>query len=390
MKNHEFLKDLSHLQKVLERNSFATDLNAEFPLTAINELKKTGYMGLAVPEKYGGMGLNIRELADIAQVMGNSCLSTAMIWAMHCQQVAVIANSAASSFKSNYLSQTAKGLLIASVTSDDTTGGSILRTDAPLREDQDNYKINRVAPIVTGGAYADAFLITMSEGVNSSNIKLVFLEKSQANITIDREWNTLGMRGTCSVSLKIDGLVSNDNIVNTTIPFNKLAMGYMIPYAHILWSACWLGATKRAYEEAIRILRSSKMRFKLKSDLILDKISRVRMNIDAVEFMLNQVADNYLELLVQSNSDGIDVFSSSRFNIHLNNLKVFASETLTNSVKEMINIVGLNDSYRVGEQNKIERIYRDLLSAPLMYHNNRLTLASANISLFDSKLLPDI
>ena len=60
------------------------DASGEFPLENIALLRDAGLFGLIVPEKYGGLGGPLRDLAAAAFALGTACPSTALCFFFHC------------------------------------------------------------------------------------------------------------------------------------------------------------------------------------------------------------------------------------------------------------------------------------------------------------------
>src|SRR5215472_8444307 len=56
----------------------------------IGLLRDYGVLGLPVPAEFGGQGGGAAEVLAVAEELGGLCLGLAVVWVMHCQQVAVI------------------------------------------------------------------------------------------------------------------------------------------------------------------------------------------------------------------------------------------------------------------------------------------------------------
>src|SRR6266567_3152092 len=105
----------------------------------------------------------------MAAILAEGCLSTAMIWAMHCQQVDTIARYGQQVLKEKLLPRIADGsVYVASVTSERGKGGHLLTATAPLVAAGDRLLIDRNAPVVTGGLQADGYLMTMREHADAT------------------------------------------------------------------------------------------------------------------------------------------------------------------------------------------------------------------------------
>src|SRR5580692_1109096 len=124
---------LAELKDLLRGNARAADENGQFPVQNLDGLRKSGYLGFIVPAKYGGLGRDLDEMLDTAQQLAGCCLSTAMIWAMHCQQADAIVRHAGSPLRETLLPRIAAGdVYLASVTTEPQSGASLLAADSAL------------------------------------------------------------------------------------------------------------------------------------------------------------------------------------------------------------------------------------------------------------------
>lgn len=113
------------LVPVLRDTAAAADESASFPVAALDALRASGLMGLSVPVEYGGLGGSLADMAAVAQELGRGSLSTALIWAMHCQQVVTLAEYATPALKNRLLPRIARGeVYVASVTSEAYKGAT--------------------------------------------------------------------------------------------------------------------------------------------------------------------------------------------------------------------------------------------------------------------------
>ena len=310
----------------------AIDEEGVFPQESLRELKRTGLMGLMVPREFGGLGVSFQTLSEVAQILAGGCLSTGMIWAMHCQQVAVLVDQAPSSWRSSVLSSVAtEGTFIASVTSERGKGGHLLSAIAPLTWDGESVMISRDAPVVTGGAHADAYLITMRRNADSppSDVALTYADSDQLEVTVQSKWDAMGMRGTHSVGLSLKGRVPCEQVIYGDGTFRNLAIKTMIPAGHIVWSSCWLGAAHAVLREIVNLLRDPKARsqYDITSDLFCANLAQVRLEIDMVQAHLSTTIRQYEDLRRDATA-GDESFNDPRFQIQINNLKIIASEML--------------------------------------------------------------
>lgn len=371
---------------VLREHAAAVDRSATFPDTAMAALRKSGLLGLLVPTEYGGMGGGIADLVEIAQRLASGCLSTAMVWAMHCQQTDALVRFASPALARQILPRVAEGALyIASVTTEPGKGGDLLSGVAPVRATHEGLWIDRDAPVVTGGQHADGFLITMraSEEAADSRVSLVYADRDQLEVVTRVDWDTLGMRGTESVGLHLTGEVPACQVVGEPGGFRTIALDSMAPLGHLTWAACWLGAARGALGELVALVRSPDRPrgIDVRSDLVAERLGRSRMDLELVGAYLHRIRDEVVSLRrVRRPLDGPVP------QIHLNTLKVTAAELTFSAVDRMVQLAGLTAGYRRDTHIPLERHFRDLRSASLNYSNDRLLTATGALTLMDREV----
>src|SRR5260370_29257318 len=77
-------------------------------------------------------------------------------------------------------------------------------------------------------------------------------------------------------------------------------------------------------------------------------------------------------------------FYAAPFQIHINTLKILAAELPFQAVDELIQLLGMRYGYMRNKRAPLERIFRDLRSASLMYSNDRLLIANGKLALVDT------
>lgn len=368
---------------VLREHATEIDNEAAFPEAAVGALAASGLLGLLVPQEHGGMGGGVADLVAISQELAACCMSTALIWAMHCQQTDSLVRFASPWLREHVLPRVARGeLYLASVTTEPGKGGHLLTGVAPLRHAGDLLRLDRDAPVVTGGLHAQGFLVTMraSDDATQNQVSLVYADRDQLEVAPSGGWDTLGMRGTQSGGLKISGAVPARQVVGDPGGFRAIAVESMAPVGHLGWAACWLGTARGAFGELVGWLRSGNRSrsIDVSSDLVSERIARVRMDLELVGAYLHRVTDELVGLRAEGRS-----LSGTEVQIHLNTLKVAAAELTFRAVDRMVQLAGLTAGYRRDSPLPLERSFRDLRSASLNYANDRLLVSTGALALMD-------
>ncbi|MBF9128542.1 acyl-CoA/acyl-ACP dehydrogenase [Plantactinospora sp. S1510] len=369
---------------VLRQHAREVDLTAAFPTDNLAALRKSGLLGLLVPQRYGGLGGDLADLVEIAGELAAECLSTAMIWAMHCQQVDVLLHHASAPLRDRLLPRIAAGdVYLASVTTEAGKGGHLLSADAAITRQDDDLLIDRMAPVVTGGEYADGFLITMrtSPDATAHEVSLVYADRDQLTLAGRGNWDPLGMRGTHSLGFSITGRVGADQLLGEPGGFRAITIESMVPAGHLGWAACWLGGARAAYAGLLRMLRSPDRpsSIDLGSPLVAERLARIRLDLEAVSAYLHAA----LAEVVTARRAG-EPLSGTATQLHLNSLKVLAAELTFQAVDRMVQVGGLGLAYRRDSPLPLERVFRDLRSASLNYANDRLLVTNGALCMMDT------
>lgn len=348
----------------------------------IGVLREHGLMSYTVPADCGGAGAGPAAFLNVAAELGGQCLGLAVLWVMHCQQVAVLSEYAPEPLRTAALRPVVdEQALIGSITTEAGKGGHMLTAAAALDERDGVVRFHRDAPVVSGGGQAGAFLVTMrrSEDGAADDVVLVHCPRELSDPKVVAPLRMLGMRGTCNVSMTVDVEVPRDHLIEPPGGFARVAMRTMAPLGHLGWAAAWTGAARAALRYVVAHARrpaggGPSIR---RDDDVLDRIARARQDLDVAEAMVAAGLREY-ELRDGAERD------RPAFQIMINNVKVTASERSFAAVDGLLEIAGLGLGYQQGDGLVLERIFRDLRSASLMYGNRRLLRANGKLGLLDT------
>ncbi|MFD9498144.1 acyl-CoA dehydrogenase family protein [Streptomyces sp. NPDC060035] len=369
--------------ETLRKHAAEADREGAFPARNVEALRESGLLGFLVPAQYGGMGGDLRGMVRIAQRLAGACLNTATIWSMHCQQADAVVRYGTEELKAQLLPSVARGdTYLASVTTEAVKGWSFITARSPIVSRADGLHLDRHAPVVSGGAHADGFLVTMraSENAPPHEVSLVYVGRDQVRVECAGDWNTLGMRGMENVSLRLTGAVPERNLIGTSGGFRKVAVESAIPLAHLGLSACWLGAAQEAFAGLIGHLRNPRRKGgpDLSSDLVRERLARIRLDLELVHGYLQRVTQEVSDVREDAREVRGEVLQ-----IHLNTLKLAASDLSFRAVDRMVELAGMAVGYSANSHVPLERTLRDLRSASLNYSNDRLWTANGALSLWD-------
>jgi acyl-CoA dehydrogenase len=359
-----------------------TDAEASFPIEALRAMRETRLLGLLVPEEFGGLGGSTEDMITATLRLGREDMSVAMIFAMHCQQVAAVVGHARGRLREDLLPELGSGrVYLASVTTESGKGGALLSSTAELTAQEGSLALDRFAPIVTGGVHADGFLITMRspDAQADHEVSLVYAARDQLEVATAGDWQPLGMRASHSGPLHLRGLVPAHQVVGEHGRFRDVVAATFGPLAHLGWTAAWLGTAEGALSRVVSLLRNAKTRGSadLDSELLLSRLATARHRLEAVHALLWHTAE-----VVRDAPD----LSRPQIQLLINGLKVTGSEQCHAVAEDLVDAVGLRHGYMKDSPTRLERALRDLRSAALNYSNDRLRVADGKLALLDPQV----
>jgi alkylation response protein AidB-like acyl-CoA dehydrogenase len=215
-------------------------------------LRENGFFGLAVPVEFGGSGLGRTELAEMLRTLAHYDSATALAFAMHTHPTAFQV------WRWKNLKAPVEPLLkriaqeriqILSSGGSDWLPGSGTATKV-----EGGYRVSGEKIFASGAPSADLFMTTAVEQTPEGPTVLhIGMPVKQDGITILDTWNTMGMRGTASQTVKIDNVFVADAAVSVRRPAGKwhMSMQLISMVAFPLVYAVYTGIAEAARDIAV-------------------------------------------------------------------------------------------------------------------------------------------
>src|SRR5439155_2460832 len=92
-----------------------------------------------------------------------------------------------------------------------------------------------------------------SPDAQASDQVLVAFVKGDYELEKIKEWDTMGMRGTCSTGFTLRGCGDVEQIIPES--YERIHPQSMVPIAHLTWSGVWCGIAAGAVARARRFVR---------------------------------------------------------------------------------------------------------------------------------------
>jgi alkylation response protein AidB-like acyl-CoA dehydrogenase len=205
---------LEEIGPQLAKEGQRCDETGEFARGNAELLREYGFLAAAVPSELGGHGLSRVELATMLRTLARHCGSTALALAMHTHPVA------AAAWRWRHQKAPTDGLLkrIANERLQLlTSGGSDwLAGSGRAEKVEGGYRIHARKSFASGAPTAQLFMTgALAEDETDGPIVLQFaVPMSAQGVSVVETWNTLGMRGTGSHDVVLDGVFVPDAAVS--------------------------------------------------------------------------------------------------------------------------------------------------------------------------------
>jgi acyl-CoA dehydrogenase len=358
----------------------AIDRTGELPEQAFAALRCEGLLGALIPAPFGGQEHSLSQVASLCQTIARSCGSTAMILAMHQIQVAcLVAHGQTSDWHRWLLRRIAEQQwLLGSATSEAGTGGNIHASLCSIDTAEDRIALEKHATTISYGARADALLVTARRGADAAPSDQVMIVALRGDCVLEctSPWDALGMRGTASEGFRLRMTADPAQIL--PVPFAEIASQTMLPVSHLLWSSVWLGIAADAVSRARTYLRREARTGRGALPPSSARLAKAVALMQLMQARLSVALRTY-EAASQAGPQPLPL----GFTAEMNNLKTSVSELCLEVAQHAFMICGIS-AYRNGSEFSLGRHIRDLLSAPIMINNDRMSEASGNLLLMQN------
>jgi acyl-CoA dehydrogenase len=353
------------------------DRDARFPKAAFDAARQQKLLGIQIPAELGGQAASISDVTEMCYSLGRACASTAMIFAMHQTKVACLVRHGTGSRWHEMLMRrvAAEQLLLASSTTEGQNGGNIRFSTAAVEHAGTEISLVRNATVISYGAEADGIVTIARRANDAAGSDQVLLAITKDDYTLERslEWETLGMRGTCSAGFELRFKGSAEQIFPEA--YDRIHAQTMTPFAHLCWSSVWAGIAAAAVERAQSFIRKAARGSAGQMPPAAAHFTAARMSLTKLRAVITANLDSYV-----AREHDERALSSLDFQSAINLLKVEASELAVATVMSAMRACGLS-GYRNDGDFSVGRHLRDVLSAPIMINNDRILANVATSSL---------
>ena len=335
-------------QQYIKPHVMEWDETQEFPVEVFKEMGKLGFMGVLVPEEYGGAGLTYFEYISVIQEVAKVCGSVGLSLAAHnslCTgHIMTFGNEEQ---KQKYLPKLATAEYIGAWgLTEPNTGSDAGNMKCTAVRDGDHWIINGTKNWITHGISGDVAVVMTRTGDprQKSNSTAFIVERSTPGFSGGKKENKLGMRASETAEMIFDNCrIPDANRLGEVGDGFKQAMK-ILDGGRISIAALALGIAKGAYEASVQY---SKERHQFDKPIasfqgIAFKLADMATDIMAAEMLTLQAAD------LKNRGESMTKESAMA--------KYFASEVAVKVSNEAVQVFG---GYGYTKDFPVEKFYRD-------------------------------
>jgi butyryl-CoA dehydrogenase len=324
------------------------DREHRFPREIIARLAELGLMGVAVPEEWGGAGMDTVSYALAMEEISRACASTGVIMSVNNSLVCdPLLHFGTEAQKKEWLIPLAHGQKLGCFALSEPDAGSDaagLKTMA--RKQGDRYVLDGTKNFITNGPVADvAILFAVTDASKAhKGISAFIVPTNSTGLTMGRPDDKLGIRGAPSSQIFLsDCSLPMESLLGAEGDGFKIAM-HTLDGGRIGIAAQAVGIARAAFEDAAHysLQRKTFGQPIAAHQAIQFKLADMCTEIDAARLLIWKAA-------VKKDSGGRCSTESSM-------AKVFASEVANRAAKEAVQIFG---GYGYLTDFPVERHFRD-------------------------------
>ncbi len=323
------------------------DQQGSVPREAVEKVAAQGYLGMAIPEEWGGLGWDSRTITVVVEEIARVSAALAIMIAVHNSVGAYPIHAfGTDEQKKRYLPRLTSKDMGAFSLSEPGAGSDAAALDSTAVRQGDHYVINGSKNWVTNGIHAWTYTLfaKTDRGAGHKGITAFIVERDTPGLVIGKPEDKMGLRGSDTVALSLMDLkVPVSQRLGAEGEGFRIAMS-VLDTGRIGVAAQAIGVMQAAFEEAVRYAQQRQA------------FGGPLARIQAVQFKLAEMERRIqgARLLMQRASWLKD--TGRPFTREAAMAKLVASEAATWVTHQAIQIHG---GYGYVKEYAVERYYRD-------------------------------
>lgn len=324
------------------------DEKQHFPVDVMRIAGQLGFLGVIIPEEYGGSGLSYHEYISIIEQISIVDPSIGLSVAAHnslCTNHIYLFGTEAQRYK--WLPKLSSGEHIGAWgLTEHNTGSDAKGMSTTAKKDGDDWILNGTKNFITHGKSGDIAVVVARNGDKGDNhgMTAFVVERGTAGFTAGKKENKLGMRASETAEMVFDNCRIPDENRLGEIGEGFIQSMKILDGGRISIGALSLGIAKGAYQASLKYSKERHQFGKAISSFqaISFKLADMATEIEASELLLHKAASDKIQ---GKNITKIGAMA-----------KMYASEACVKISSEAVQIHG---GYGFTKDYPVEKFYRD-------------------------------
>ena len=347
---HELVRNTARkfAEKHLKPGVIERDENAEFPSEQVKMMGELGFMGIMVPERWNGAGMDTICYALIIEELSRVDASAGVIVSVNNSLVCqIFVNYGNDWQKETYLTNLASGEQLGAFSLSEPQSGSDASNMHTIAEKSGQYYVlNGAKNWVTSGINSDVVIVMAltDKSAGYNGISAFIVPKDLDGFSVGKKEDKLGIRGSDTCELYFDNChVPIENLID------KEGQGFRIALAtldggRIGIAAQALGIAQAALDKSVQYAKERKQFGKTIGSFgaLQEKIALMGTNVEASRLLIQKAA-----ILKDAHKPYTKAAAMA---------KSFASQTAMDAAIDCVQIFG---GYGYMQEYGVERLMRD-------------------------------
>jgi isovaleryl-CoA dehydrogenase len=329
-------KEIMPIAAKMDRENF-------FPRDLFRKMGREGYLGVTIPQEYGGSGSDYLSQAIIEEEISYASGSLGLSYGAHSNLcLDNLYRNGSDNIREKYVEKLCSGEYLGSLAMTEPSSGSdALSMKTGAIEDNGHFILNGSKTFITNAPYSDVFLVYARTG---NDITPLVVESKDKGFSRGQEFDKTGMRGSPTGTIFFNDIkLSTGRIVGKINGGKKVLLsGLNLERAVLAFNS--IGIARRALDLAIGYAAERRQFGRPISDfeLIQEKLAYMYTKFESSRLFAMEA----LKRVQEDRMDSLDAASAI----------LYASEASEYIAREALQIFG---GYGYIKDFEIERVFRD-------------------------------
>lgn len=332
----------------------AWEHEGRYPTEIVAKMKEMGLFGIAVPEEYGGLDIDMVSFAMVFEEIAKGWMGIAGIIGSHSLSCRIIATHGTEDQKQRWLPKLATGEFRTGIALTEPNAGSDLQgITTRATKDGDHYVIHGTKTWITNARHAQIMPVLVKTDPTAHpphrGMSVIVVEMDAPGVTVSKDIGKLGYKGTESCEVILDEVRAPASDLLGGVEgngFKQVMSGLELGRVNIAARA--VGIATAALDAALSYAKER------------EAFGKPIGDFQAIQLKLADMATELQAARLLTYWAASQADAGNRIDMQAGMAKLFASEV---AIKASLESMRIHGGYGYSTELDIERLYRD---APLM------------------------